>query len=154
VLSLLGSTGPVVSLVSEVGTIPILVTVRVGTTLEMDSAQGRLFLRFSRDREAHSAYWNGLDAVERRRVEGEVAAVGALGLASARAPMGMSILAAPVFDDHDIAATIGVVGVLPADTATATALRRAAFGITEDMGGADVWRSLIPADVDDAARAR
>jgi DNA-binding IclR family transcriptional regulator len=66
VLSLWGSAGPVVSLVSETGTGPILVTVRVGTTLDMDSAQGHLFLRFSKDHEAISKYWEGLDPVKRR----------------------------------------------------------------------------------------
>jgi DNA-binding IclR family transcriptional regulator len=153
VLSLLGPAGPVVSLVSEVGTSEILITVRVGTTLDMDSAQGHLFLRFSRDREASSTYWAGLDAAERRRVEAEVAAAGELGLADAIAPMGMSILAAPVFDDHDIAATIAVVGVSPGDLDTATKLRRAAFAITAEMGGSDLWRSVVPAHVDDATRS-
>lgn len=151
VLSLWGSAGPVVSLVTEVGTNPILITVRVGTTLDMDSAQGHLFLCFSKDRDAASKYWDSLAPAERRRVEAEVAEVATLGLASARAPMGMSVLAAPVFDDHDIAATIAVVGALSDDAATATALRRAAFRTTVDMGGADIWRSLVPAGADELA---
>ncbi|OZM80687.1 IclR family transcriptional regulator [Pseudonocardia sp. MH-G8] len=148
VLSLWGSAGPVVSSVSEIGTNPILITVRVGTTLDMDSAQGHLFLRFSADHDVVSKYWESLDPVERRRVEAEVTAAGELGLARAHAPIGMSIIAAPVFDDHDIAATVAVVGTLPFDATTARELRRAAFRITSDMGGADVWRALIPADVD------
>jgi DNA-binding IclR family transcriptional regulator len=144
VLSLLGPTGPVVSLVSEVGTRDILITVRVGTTLEMDSAQGQLFLRFSADREAIGSYWDGLDPTTRRRVEAGVAEVGATGTARAMAPMGMAILAAPVFDDHDIAATIAVVGTPEGDAGIATALRRTAFGISEELGGTEVWRSLLP----------
>lgn len=124
VLSLRGTAGPVVSLVSEPGTSPILVTVRVGSTLDMDSAQGQLFLQFSRDREAIARYWESLDPVERRRVEADVAGVAGIGLARALAPMGgLSILAAPVFDDHDIAATIAVVGVEPDDTEITAALR-------------------------------
>lgn len=153
VLSLWGSAGPVVSLVSEIGTGPILVTVRVGTTLDMDSAQGHLFLRFSKDHEAISKYWEGLDPVERRRVEAEVDTAGKLGLSTVSAPAGMSVLAAPVFDDHDIAATIAVVGGQPDDAAIATALRRAAFRITAEMGGTDVWRSLISGDINDVAQS-
>jgi DNA-binding IclR family transcriptional regulator len=155
VLSLLGPTGPVVSLVSEVGTSPILITVRVGTTLDMDSAQGHLFLRFSADREAIASYWAGLDPVTRRRVEAEVADAGAVGLATISAPVGMSILAAPVFDDHDVAATIAVVGTPAGDTAIATALRRAAFAITAELGGTGVWRSVMPGgeNDDDTRRA-
>jgi DNA-binding IclR family transcriptional regulator len=152
VLSLLGPTGPVVSLVSEVGTGPILITVRVGTTLAMDSAQGQLFLRFSADREAMASYWDGLDPTTRRRVEAEVAEVGAVGTAQVRAPVGMSILAAPVFDDHDVAATIAVVGTPAGDTGIAAALRRAAFGITAELGGTEVWRSLMPHEDDQGPR--
>ena len=144
VLSLWGASGPVVSLVSEIGTIPILVTVRVGTTLEMDSAQGRLFLRYSRDRHAVTKYWESLEPGDRARIEAEVAEAGVRGLARAGAPMGMSILAAPVFDDHDIAATVAVVGMPLADP-VAAALRRAAYEISADLAGTDLWHSLLPA---------
>ncbi|QYN39263.1 helix-turn-helix domain-containing protein [Pseudonocardia sp. DSM 110487] len=153
VLSLWGSAGPVVSLVSEIGTGQILVTVRVGTTLDMDSAQGHLFLRFSEDREAMAKFWESLDPVKRRRVEAEVADAGTRGLSTVSAPAGMAVLAAPVFDDHGIAATIAVVGGPPDDGEIATALRRAAFRITVEMGGTDVWRSLIPGGVDDLAES-
>jgi DNA-binding IclR family transcriptional regulator len=142
VLSLWGSAGPVVSLVRELGTSPILVTVRVGTVLDMDSAQGQLFLRYS------------TDPAERRRVEADVAGVAALGLARAPAPIGgLSILAAPVFDDHDVAATIAVVGVEPDDTEIAVALRRAAFRVTVELGGTEVWRSLVPGGEEDVAES-
>ncbi|MGI5133063.1 IclR family transcriptional regulator [Pseudonocardia sp. CA-107938] len=144
VLSLWGSAGPVVSLVSEIGTSPILITVRIGTVLEMDSAQGKLFLHFSRDRHAAEQYLASLSPSERRRVEAEVAEVGEVGLSRADAPMGMSILAAPIFDDHDIAATVALVGKLDVDTTIASALGRAAHGITQDMGGSAHWRSVMP----------
>lgn len=153
VLSLWGSAGPVVSLVSEVGTGPILVTVRVGTTLDMDSAQGHLFLHFSKDREAIAKYWEGLDPVKRRRVEAEVADAGKRGLSTVSAPVGMEVLAAPVFDDHGIAATIAVVGGRPDDAGIATALRRAAFRVTAELGGSEVWRSLIPGGAADVAES-
>jgi DNA-binding IclR family transcriptional regulator len=119
----------------------------------MDSAQGHLFLRFSKDHEAISKYWESLEPAERRRVEAEVDTAGKLGLSTVSAPVGMSVLAAPVFDDHDIAATVAVVGGQPGDAAIATALRRAAFRITAEMGGTDVWRSLISGDIDDVAQS-
>jgi len=153
VLSLWGSAGPVVSLVSEVGTGPILVTVRVGTTLGPDSAQGHLFLHFSKDREAVAKYWGSLDPVRRRRVEAEVADAGKRGLSTVSAPVGMAVLAAPVFDDHGIAATIAAVGGQPDDAEIATALRRAAFRITAEMGGTEVWRSLMPGGTEDVAES-
>ena len=46
-----------------------------------------------------------------------------------------------------------VVGGQPDDAQIAAALRRAAFRITTEMGGADVWRSFIPGDVEDLARS-
>ncbi|TWF80589.1 DNA-binding IclR family transcriptional regulator [Pseudonocardia hierapolitana] len=151
VLSLWGSAGPVVSLVNEIGTGPILVTVRVGTTLDMDSAQGHLFLCFSKDHETIAKYWESLDPVKRRRIEAEVADAGKRGLSTVSAPVGMAVLAAPVFDDHGIAATVAVVGGPPDDAEIAAALRRAAFRITVEMGGAEVWRSLVPGGADDVA---
>ncbi|GAA4551324.1 hypothetical protein GCM10023175_42940 [Pseudonocardia xishanensis] len=152
VLSLWGAAGPVVSLVTEIGTSPILVTVRVGALLDLDSAQGKLFLRFAKDQEPTARYLAGLDPVQRRRMETEVAGVGAAGLARAPAPMHMSILAGPVFDDHDIAATIAVVGMPADEPKTVAALHRAAYRITTDMGGAGHWRALMPVGTADAAR--
>jgi hypothetical protein len=61
--------------------------------------------------------------------------------------MGLSILAAPVFDDHDIAATVAVVGT-PLGEPVAAALSRAAFAITADLAGTDLWLSLLPAPTD------
>jgi DNA-binding IclR family transcriptional regulator len=133
VLSLWGSAGPVVSLVSEVGTGPIL--------------------HFSKDREAVAKYWGSLDPVRRRRVEAEVADAGKRGLSTVSAPVGMAVLAAPVFDDHGIAATIAAVGGQPDDAEIATALRRAAFRITAEMGGTEVWRSLMPGGTEDVAES-
>jgi DNA-binding IclR family transcriptional regulator len=154
VLSLRGSDGPVVSLVSEVGTSPILVTVRVGTTLGFDSAQGHLFLRFAHENDAMAQFWAGLDPVKLRRVQAEVDAAGKLGLSHALAPMGgLGILAAPVFDDHDITATIAVVGVEPDATDLAPALRRTAFQITREMAGTELWRTHFPTDFAELSRA-
>lgn len=150
VLSLLGSDGPVVSLVTEVGTFPILVTVRVGTLLNMDSAQGHLFLRFSEQSEIAAAYYETLDTGRRRRIKKDVDACGRRGIARASTEhLSVSVMAAPVFDEHDISATIALVGTmrsLPEDAPDKErALVRTAYAITEEMGGLDVWRASLPA---------
>jgi hypothetical protein len=46
-----------------------------------------------------------------------------------------------------------VVGGQPDDGEIAMVLRRAAFRITGEMGGTDVWRTLIPGGVDDLAES-
>lgn len=140
VLSVLGASGPVVTLVSEIGTSPILATVRVGAMLEMDSAQGHLFLRHSSDTEAVARYWEAVAPEDRARVEHAVAAAGRTGLSTAPTPLGLEVVAAPVFDDHEIAATIGAVGVAAGDVGTPAALHRAAYRISVELGGAAVWR--------------
>ena len=143
VLSLWGASGPVVSLVSEVGTSPILVTVRIGATLDMDSAQGRLFLKFSPDRHVITKYWASLDPAERARVE-KLVAEAERGITHAEGPLGMSIIAAPVFDDHETAATIAAVGAPHGDERIAAALYRTAYEITVDLAGTDLWVSQLP----------
>lgn len=153
VLSLLGTDGPVVSLVSEIGTHPILITVRVGTVLDMDSAQGHLFLRFSRQTDVAAGYYGSVDDRTRRRVEKDVAGCGRTGIArAATEPLDVSVMAAPVFHEHDISATIALVGTtssLPADDPKkAGALLAAAYRITEELGGANVWQSLLPVPSD------
>src|SRR5690606_40374515 len=49
VLSLWGSSGPVVTRVEEDSTRTALVTVRVGTQLSFDTAQAKVFLAYHRD---------------------------------------------------------------------------------------------------------
>lgn len=149
VLSLLGTDGPVVSLVTEVGTHPILITVRVGTILSMDSAQGHLFLRFSKQTELGAAFYDTLDDRTRRRVQKDVAAAGKNGIArAATEPLDVSVVAAPVFDEHDANATVALVGTtssLPAgDQEKEQALLATAQLITEELGGDELWRSALP----------
>ncbi len=149
VLSLLGADGPVVSLVTEIGTHPILITVRVGTVLSMDSAQGHLFMRFGKQDDTAASYYAGLDPRSRKRIEKDVAACGRTGIAYAEAdPLSMAIMAAPIFDEHDLNATIALVGtksVLPFDSPDKQrALLEAAYKITDTLGGADLWRAQLP----------
>lgn len=148
VLSLLGPSGPVVSLVIEIGTFPILITVRVGSVLDMDSAQGHLFLRFSKDEDTVTRYWDRLPKAERLRVDRRVAAIYDHGLTWSHTPdLDVAALAAPIFGDHDVAATIALVGTttsLPeGDVAKYQWLRRAAYDISHELGGTETWKSHI-----------
>ena len=148
VLSLWGASGPVVSLVSEAGTHPILITVRIGSTLGPDSAQTRLFVALSRDKERFERYLARITNEARTKLEGQLAPCRSRGLSRIRIPaIDGTVLAAAVFDEHDVAATIALVGTtssLP-DEATdmASALLRAASGITEELGGTDTRRAAL-----------
>jgi len=148
VLSTLGRFGPFVSMVSEVGSPALLVTVRVGTVLSWDSAQGLLFLQFSKDTEASTAYSDALTQTDRRTVWKNAAATAARGLAwHQEAAFGTAVLAAPVFDDHELVGTVALLGTiakLPPDSEFhAEMLLRTAAALTSELGGTDVWRANI-----------
>lgn len=141
VLSLWGASGPVVSLVSEAGTHPILITVRVGSTLGADAAETRLFLALSTDEERTKRYLAGIPAKVRTAVRKQLAPVRSRGLSRILVPaIDGVVLAAAVFDEHDIAAAVALVGTtssLPADAPDLeAALVRTAEAITEELGGA------------------
>lgn len=148
VLSLWGEAGAVVSLVSETGTHPILITVRIGTTLDLDSAQTRLFVSFLRDRDSVDRYLTTTTRAQRQRFQGQQASCRASGLCRNDMPaIDATVLAAAVFDEDDIAATIALIGTtssLPAKSKSKqAALLRTAYQITEEMGGTDTWRQTV-----------
>ncbi|GAA5166002.1 MULTISPECIES: IclR family transcriptional regulator [Amycolatopsis] len=148
VLSLWGASGPVVSLVSEAGTHPILITVRIGSTLGPDSAQTRLFMALFRDEERVKRYLGGIPAEARAKLEGQLEACRARGLSRIAVPaIDGVVLAAAVFDEHDVAATVALVGTtssLPEQAVdTEEALLRAARAITEELGGGDTRRAAL-----------
>ncbi|WP_166459350.1 helix-turn-helix domain-containing protein [Amycolatopsis pithecellobii] len=148
VLSLWGASGPVVSLVSEAGTHPILITVRIGAMLGPDSAQTRLFLAVSQDQDRVERYLKGLSAEARETLESQFESCRARGLSRVEVPaINGVVLAAAVFDEHDVAGTIALVGStasLPEDAAgTEAALLRAAALITEELGGEDTRQAAL-----------
>ena len=111
VLSFLGRTGAVVTLVEEANAGTIILTVQVGTVLEMRAAQTRVLLAFQADqslaRRLHAQLSDAeskreLDALARvRREHVAWAELGRVGLAS---------VAVPVFGSHDIQAALAVLG--------------------------------------------
>lgn len=111
VLSVLGRAGAVVTLVEEASRGTIILTVKVGTNLEVRAAQSRVLLAFQSDpavvARAHAALPPAeaqAETAELARVRRERIAWGELGR------IGLSSVAAPVFGAHDIQAAIALIG--------------------------------------------
>lgn len=111
VLSFLGRSGAVVTLVEEATGDTILLTVPVGTVLELKAAQSRVLLAFQSDPDVVS---RALAALPPGDLPAEQAA-----LARARRErvawadlnrMGLASVAAPIFSDHDVQAAMGLLG--------------------------------------------
>jgi DNA-binding IclR family transcriptional regulator len=147
VLSIPGAHGPVVALVAEELSQPVLVTVRVGTKLDVTAAQSHVFLAYESE-STMDVMAVGLSPAERARLELDVAAVRKNGYSVSR-PSGLPLAAAaPVFDDKGLRATIAFLGVREADddlsgvldelVATAAALSDALGASPQDPSRADV----------------
>lgn len=148
VLSLWGASGPVVSLVSETGTHPILITVRIGSSLGLESAQTRLFVSLSQDKETMSRYLADVPGDVRAAFEQDLPACRERGLCRVRIPaVDGVVLAAAVFDEHGLAATVALVGTtssLPDGASAAeSALLRTAYQITAEMGGVETREAAL-----------
>jgi len=141
VLSLWGSTGPIVSRVEEEMTRSTVVTVRVGTQLPLVSAQAKVFLAHLGDQLRVERLIGGLPDDVRSRLAREIAdlvdtddvALGADGF-------GIHAMAAPVFDEYSICASLALVATndmleLNARSTAAGHLREAARALSRAMGG-------------------
>ena len=111
VLSFLGRSGAVVSHVEEANAGTIVLTVRVGTALELKAAQSRVLLAFQSDPGVVSRLHAGLTAAQFRQEQAELAlarrdrlAWGDLGR------VGLASVAAPIFGSRDIQAAMAVIG--------------------------------------------
>lgn len=111
VLSVLGRDAAVVTLVEEASRGTIILTVKVGTNLELRAAQSRVLLAFQSDpgvvARAHavlSPAEAAAETAELARVRRERIAWGDLGR------IGLSSVAAPVFGATDIQAAIALIG--------------------------------------------
>jgi len=139
VLSLWGTSGPVVSLVEEADH-PTLVTVRVGSQLALNSSQAKVFLAFLPDQFHADRLTGSLPEPQRTEVRRRIEAIRPAGMSSDVNHRGICILAAPVFAATGICATIAAVGterMLPEalDSREATALKAACKRLTKEMGG-------------------
>ncbi|MGH3742339.1 MAG: IclR family transcriptional regulator, partial [Micromonosporaceae bacterium] len=141
VLSLWGGAGAVVARVEEdPGT--VVITVRVGTQLPLDAAQSQLFLAWHPDQPTISRILAAQPADSRHALEARLAQVRAIGYAynTAVSP-GVLAIAAPVFDEYGICATLALVGTdkgMAADDSSTQVLllKQAAHELSKELGWA------------------
>jgi DNA-binding IclR family transcriptional regulator len=140
VLSLWGNTGPVVSAVVEETRRDVIVTVRVGTHLSMETAQASIFLAYHPDQLYIERLQANLPAADRDRLAARAAAARQAGYAPKITTRGIAILAAPVFDSHGLCAALAVLStrdVLSVDATSAElrTLLETAAELTTELGG-------------------
>jgi len=142
VLSLWGSMGPVVSRVEEETTRSVVVTVRVGTQLSLASAQAKVFLAHQADQDRAERLLAVLPDDLRVRTAREIRELSASGgLAVGVDGLGIHAMAAPVFDEYTVCASLAILGtndMLPLDlrSSAAARLRSAAEALSMAMGAA------------------
>ncbi|KAA9160191.1 helix-turn-helix domain-containing protein [Amycolatopsis acidicola] len=110
VLSLWGLTGPVVSRVEENLSAVVVVSVRVGSHLPLDTAQSKVFLAYHADQLSMERLVANLPDQAREELRAEVERVRDVGHCSGMTTPGVVAVAAPVFDEYGICATIAIVG--------------------------------------------
>jgi DNA-binding IclR family transcriptional regulator len=140
VVSLWGAAGPVVAKVHEDRSNAVLITVPVGTQLNLETAQSVLFLAFMPDQLAMHALLRMLPPAAQETISARVSQAREQVAAAASFEDGISSVAAPVFSPTGICATMALVhtsAMLPAsiDSAQALRVRAAARELTEEMGG-------------------
>lgn len=140
VLSLWGSTGPIVSAVEEDTRRNVLVTVRLGTHLHMTTAQARLFHAFHPDQLLMGRLLANLPEPEHEQLVTQIAEARAAGYAVQLSKRGITIVAAPVFDDRGMCAALALLATRDVlstnrDSAQVSALIDTARELTREMGG-------------------
>lgn len=142
VLSLWGAMGPIVSHVEEEVNRSIVVTVRVGTQLPLQAAQSKVFLAHLGDQLRVDRLIATLPDRQREHLRDEIDGLsGAGGLAVGDDSYGIHAMAAPVFDEYSICASLALIGtndMLPLDVTShvARSLRESAQALSEAMGAA------------------
>jgi len=142
VLSFLGRSGAVVGHVEEANAGTIVLTVRVGTVLELKAAQSRALLAFQSDPSVISRLHASLSPEEARRENLELALVRRDRVAWADlGRVGLASVAVPVFGSDDVQAAMAVLGtttMLPPSERSAdrvTMLREAAEQLSAMVNG-------------------
>ncbi|GGA71591.1 IclR family transcriptional regulator [Pseudoclavibacter endophyticus] len=144
VLSLWGSTGPIVSRVEEEMTRSIVVTVRVGTQLSLVTAQSKVFLAHLGDQIRVERLIATLPDRQRVALREEVRDLAESGdLAVGSDGYGIHAMAAPVFDEYSICASLALVAtndMLPLDVTSraADSLRASARALGGAMGASAI----------------
>lgn len=139
VLSIWGASGPVVALVEEDVSRTMTVTVPLGTRLDHAAAQMAVFYAYAEDarRAAAERLWN---AQQKRTLRASVASVREKGYQLVKRTDGLFAVAAPIFDDRGICATVAILGVRQMADLSESAplfeeLRATAAQISTALGG-------------------
>lgn len=140
VLAVWGARGPVVAHVHEDLSRTVVVTVHAGTQLDLDSAQIRLFLAH-KDEQTFARVTDGVSDARRAELEAGVFMARRNGYSIVSHEDGLFAVAAPVFDEYGICATIALLGAdqmadLSPGSATLAKLGTTAAALSEEMGGA------------------
>jgi len=140
VLSLWGTTGPVVSAVADDTQRDVLVTVRVGTHLHMNTAQAKIFYAYHPDQLYIGQLLANLPQPEHQQVLSDITDIRRNGYATAVNKRGIAIIAAPIFDGQGLSAALAVLSTRDvlsthADAVEVNALVSTAHDITKEMGG-------------------
>lgn len=140
VLSLWGLTGPVVSRVEENVSTIVVVSVRVGSHLPLDTAQSKVFLAYHADQLSMERLMANLSGSARDELREDVERVREVGHCSAMSTPGVVAVAAPVFDEYGICATIAIVGPdntlsMSDDAPELRVIADAARELTHELGG-------------------
>lgn len=139
-LSVYGANGPVVVHVEENRSNEILLTVPLGTQLDMFSAHAQVWLAFATDQIAASRVINMLPNSHRTELESLVDQARDTGLGlRALNESGYVAVAAPIWSGTTLRATVALVGtpiLLPADreSSAAQALRQCTESISDELG--------------------
>ncbi len=139
VLSLWGLTGPVVSRVEDTIS-TVVVSVRVGSHLPLDTAQSKVFLAYHADQLAMERLLANLPGPVLADLRADVERVRAVGHCSAMSTPGVVAVAAPVFGESGICATLAIVGPdntlsMSDDAAELRVVVDTARELTRELGG-------------------
>lgn len=140
VLSLWGSGGPVVSRVEEDTSRNVVVSVRVGSQLPLTSAQAKVFLTFTADQLRAERMLSALPPEQQEALRTEIELTRQTGVATSPDLGGVNAVAAPIFDEHGICATLALVATnhvlsLDRDSQAAWDVATAAAELSAALGG-------------------
>lgn len=136
-LSLWRVGGPVVAVVDEEASGSLMITVRVGTKLDLATSQTLVFLAYL-DESARRDLVKGCSAEEMEQLTRDIESIRERGYCVMEFPGMLFAAAAPIFDEHGICATVAIIGaghlVDLSETSPALGeLKRAAKAIGDEL---------------------
>jgi len=140
VLSLWGASGPVVTRVQEDDRRTMVVTVRVGSQLDLTAAQTKVFLALHPDQLAMERLLKYVPQPARAQIDAAIDEVRRSGICIVDEEDGLVGAAVPVFDEYGICATLALLGTnrmtdFSPGSPQRLALQEAAVALTTEVGG-------------------